>query len=321
MKPVTIERILCPIDFSEFSRDAIDHAVALATWYRAALTVMHVIEIVPVVTSGLAPDVPGFAPLPDREAVVRNVREFASGAIGTADVPLDVVVTYGKPAAAIQVQAEQMRADLVVVGTHGRSGFQRFLLGSVTEKLLRTIAVPLLIVPPPVKKPTTVTYEAILCPVDFSDASMRALDYALSLAQESGARIIVLHVLEGVLDELDPQQIRNVSVLEYLRSSEQEASERLRAAVPDDARVWAHPVERIVRGRAAREILGAADRDTVGLIVMGVRGRSALDRLVFGSTTQRVIREARCPVLTLHAEIPVEHAGPAGAAEAAAGGE
>ena len=321
MERVNIERILCPIDFSEFARDALDHAVALANWYRAALTLMHVIEIPPLPIDGLAAEAASFAPLPERGKVADDVRDFARPAIGSAEVPLDVLVTFGSPAMAIQVHAERMHADLVVVGTHGRSGFQRFLLGSVTERLLRALAVPLLIVPPPVKKPETVIYESILCPVDFSDESMRALDYAFSLAQESGARVILLHVLEGFLDEVDPQQIRNVSVLEYFRNAEQDASERMRAAIPDEARVWAHPVERIARGRAYRQIVTTADHERVGLIVMGVRGKRALNRFLFGSTTAHVIREARCPVLTLHAHIPVARAEPVVAADVGAAGE
>lgn len=202
----------------------------------------------------------------------------------------------------IQRHAEQIHADVVVVGTHGRSGFQRFVLGSVTERLLRTIVVPLLIVPPPVMKPKTVVYDTILCPIDFSDESMRALDYALSLAQETDARIILLHVLEALLDEVTPRT-RNTAVLEYLRELEQDASARLMAAVPDEARTWSHPVERIVRGRAYREVLAIAEAERASLIVMGVRGRGALNRLIFGSTTEHVIREARCPVLTLHSEV------------------
>jgi nucleotide-binding universal stress UspA family protein len=93
-----------------------------------------------------------------------------------------------------------------------------------------------------------------------------------------------------------------VNVPDYLHDAEQKAMSRLKAAVPDEARVWADPVERVVRGRAYRQILTIADQENAGLIVMGVRGKGALNRLLFGSTTEHVIREARCPVLTLHSE-------------------
>jgi nucleotide-binding universal stress UspA family protein len=302
MKRVNIERVLCPIDFSEFSRDALDHAVAMASWYRATLTVMHVIDMPQAPLGGLPAGSEAFAPVFDRGKVAEDIRAFAEPAIGSVDVRWDVVAAFGPAAMAIQLHAAHIHADLVVVGTHGRSGFQRFLLGSVTEKLLRGMAAPLLIVPPPVKKPETITYGTVLCPLDFSNESIRALDYALSLAQESGARIILLQAVETLLDDVDPLYVPNMNVPEYLHDAEQKAMARLKAAVPDEARVWADPVERVVRGRAYRQILTIADQENAGLIVMGVRGKGALDRLLFGSTTEHVIREARCPVLTLHSE-------------------
>jgi nucleotide-binding universal stress UspA family protein len=137
--------------------------------------------------------------------------------------------------------------------------------------------------------------------VKLSDESLRALEYAFSLAKEADARIILLHVVEGLVNPSYASQFRNVSVLEYYEQMEEEARRQLAAVVPEDARTWARPVERLTRGRAYRQILQTADEESVELIVMGVRGRGAVDRLVFGSTTDHVIRRARCPVLTLHA--------------------
>ncbi len=80
----------------------------------------------------------------------------------------------------------------------------------------------------------------------------------------------------------------------------QDAVTRLRGVVPDDARVWARPEERVVKGRADQEMLRIVADDHVDLVVMGVQGKGAVNRLLFGSTTDRVIREAGCRVLTLH---------------------
>ncbi len=193
-----------------------------------------------------------------------------------------------------------MTADLLVLGTHGLTGFERLVLGSVTEKLLRITNVPVMTVPPPVKKPETVRYNMILRPVDFSDESLRALAYALSLAKEADARIILLHVLEGFVGEPDLKALRNLRVFEYYERLEQDASKRLAAVIPDEARLWARPVERIVKGKAYRQILRLAEEEGAELIVMGASGRGALNRLLFGSTAHHVTREARCPVLTLH---------------------
>ena len=298
---VHIEKILCPIDFSDFSRDALDHAVALARWYEARLIVMHVVPIptVPLPMAGVPIDTPVF-PI-DTAEVTRHVQEWARESIGSSNIPMDVFVTSGSAAIEIARHAELSRADLLVLGTHGRSGFQRLFLGSVTEKVLRSTNAPVMTIPPPVKKPESIQFRTILCPVDFSDESLRALEYAFSLAKEADARIILLHVVEGLVNPSYASQFRNVSVLEYYEQMEEEARRQLAAVVPEDGRTWARPVERLTRGRAYRQILQTADEESVELIVMGVRGRGAVDRLVFGSTTDHVIRRARCPVLTLHA--------------------
>jgi nucleotide-binding universal stress UspA family protein len=297
---VRIEKILCPVDFSDFSRDALDHAVALAGWYEAGLIVMHVVPIptVPLPIAGVPIDAPAF-PVNTAETTT-HLEEWAHESVGSSNIPMEVIVTSGSASIEITRQAELSRADLLVLGTHGRSGFQRLFLGSVTEKVLRTTSVPVMTIPPPVKKPDSVRFGTILCPVDFSDESMRALEYALSLAKEADARIILLHVIEGFVNAPYANEFRNVSVLEYYEQIEEDARTRLADAVPEDARTWARPAERVTRGRAYREILQIADEEGANLIVMGVRGRGAMDRFVFGSTTYHVIRRAACPVLTLH---------------------
>jgi nucleotide-binding universal stress UspA family protein len=135
--------------------------------------------------------------------------------------------------------------------------------------------------------------------VEFSDASLRAIEYALSLAREADARLIVLHAIEEVLTRGDAETLAHLPLSDYYRHLEQDAVARLKAVIPDEARVWSRPEERVVRGRAY-EILKLVSDKQVDLVVMGVQGKSALSRFVFGSTTHRVIGEATCPVLTLH---------------------
>lgn len=157
----------------------------------------------------------------------------------------------------------------------------------------------MLTVPPPVERPDSVLYKTILCPIEFSTASTRALEYALSLAEEADARLILLHVIEGAIEEPQFGEIDHVSVREYYRYLEEDAMARLKAAVPEEARVWCRPDERVVTGKAYRQILQLAAEEDAELIVMGVHGKGALHLRVFGSTTHHIIREAGCPVLTL----------------------
>jgi nucleotide-binding universal stress UspA family protein len=144
-----------------------------------------------------------------------------------------------------------------------------------------------------------VRYKAILCPIEFSDPSMRALEYALMLAQETDAHLVLLHAIEALTEEVRFSEISHFSVPEYFRHLEHDARARLKTAVPDEARRWCTPDERVVFGKASRMIVQLANEMTADIIVMGVHGAGALHRRLFGSTTHHVIREARCPVLTL----------------------
>jgi nucleotide-binding universal stress UspA family protein len=135
---------------------------------------------------------------------------------------------------------------------------------------------------------------------EFSASSIRALEYALSLAEEANARLILLHAIEDILGDAGAQILGHLNVPEYYHQLAQDAVTRLRAVVPDDARLWARPEERVLKGRAYQEILKVVAEERVDLVVMGVQGKGVVNRLVLGSTTHRVIPEASYPVLTLH---------------------
>jgi nucleotide-binding universal stress UspA family protein len=297
---VSISRILCAVDLSDFSRDALNHSLVWAKWYSAELTVFHVYSLAPPLMVGGGVPANLSVPSPTPAEVEELVRLFCAPSLEASDQSVEVVVRAGNAAREISREAEQLPADLLVLGTHGRSGFERLFLGSVTEKVLRSTRVPVLTIPPPVREPRSPVYKTILCPLDFSDASIRALEYALSLAKQADARLILLHAIENVLGDIAAERVGHLTLSEYHRYLEQEAAAKLKAVIPEEARVWSTPIERVTTGRAYREILQIIADEGVELIVMGVQGKGALDRLLFGSTTHRVIREARCPVLTLH---------------------
>jgi nucleotide-binding universal stress UspA family protein len=294
---LAINRILCPVDFSECSRHALDHAVALARWYEAHLTVLHVCAPpLRVPLAGLPGEAPEVPPL-DPEAVADDVRRFCGSLPTSPAGPATIAVKYGDPAKAIVQSAAG--TDLLVMATHERRGFERLLLGSVTEKVLRTTRVPVLTIPPPADRPESVRYHTILCPVELSGTATRGLAYALSLAEESDARLVLLHVLEGATDEPSFGETVHLGAREFDTYLEGSALSRLQAAVPEDARVWCTPTERVARGKAYRQILHVATEERAELIVMDVHGKGVLHPRLFGSTTPHIIREASCPVLTL----------------------
>jgi nucleotide-binding universal stress UspA family protein len=295
-------KILCPIDFSDFSLDALRHGLVLAQWYSAQLTLFHVYQASqPLPVEGTPGGVPVFvAADPNQKA--EEVRRFCAPLLDASGQSVEIVVRPGDAAKEIRTEAERLPYDLLILGTHGRSGFERLFLGSVTEKVLRSTRVPVLTIPPPVREPGSPLYKTILCPLDFSPSSIRALENALSLAQRADARLILMHVIEDVLSDAATQAmaLANLSVSEYYQHLEKDAATRLKGVLPDDARVWSRPEERVVKGRAYDEILKVVADEGVDLVVMGVQGKGVVNRLMFGSTTHRVIREAGCPVLTLH---------------------
>jgi universal stress protein A len=186
------------------------------------------------------------------------------------------------------------------MGTHGRAGFVRLVLGSVTEKVLRQAPCPLMSVPPhaPDGTPAPPLFKRILCPIDFSDSSMQALLYAMSLAQEADAQLIAMHVMEFPQD-MSEGRYPILNFDEYRRQYEQDSRERLEQAIPETVRAYCRVDTRIAAGTAYREILRIAAEQQSDLIVIGARGHGGVDRWFFGSTTSHVIRQAACPVLSL----------------------
>ena len=296
---VEIKRILCPIDFSDHSIHALDHAVAFAKWYGSSITLIHVRPPAPVPYPAGPGMVASFMTPQERAALLDSMnqlqQEHCEGAPCTAEV------IEGPPAGEILARAESMRADLVVIGTHGRSGFERLILGSITEKVLRKAACPVLTVPAAVASAKTPAelLKNILCAVDFSDCSMHALTYALSIAEESDANLTVMHVLEVPPDLPAEGAGGPFDFREYVESSQQVRMARLNKAIPDEARAYCKVDTLVTTGKAYREILRVAEERKAGLLVVGIHGRGAIDRLLFGSTTQQLVRLAACPVLTL----------------------
>jgi nucleotide-binding universal stress UspA family protein len=234
----------------------------------------------------------------DREQLRQQLRGFAP-ADALKNVPVECLVTEGD--VATEVLAEAEAADMVVLGTHGRSGFEHVILGSVAEKVVRKAHCPVMTIPPAASDATEAVpalFHRIVAGIDFSDASLHALEYALSLAEEADAHLTVLRVIE-VPRELAAWAAESEEGKGYVERWRASALTRLHDVVPNDARVYCHVEERVETGQPYREILRVAAEQSVGLIVIGAHGHGVLDRMFFGSTAQHVVRQAACPVLTL----------------------
>lgn len=301
---IEFKRILCPIDFSESSIRSLAYAGALANWYDAQLTVLHVVPTFdPVQLPGdLGQPVHVVNPVP-REQVMDELRRTLERT--TLSVAPTLVAESGHVPTTLVDRALSIGADLIVMGTHGRRGFKRLLLGSVTEAVLHEAPCPVLTVPPRAGAAAsdTVTFKRILCPTDFSPSSLQALGFALDLARQADGRLTVIHVLEWLADE-EPRMSIHFNIPEYRRSLEADARERLRMLLAEESQTWAEIDTTLAFGRAYREILRAAETNDADLIVMGAQGRGGVDLALFGSSTQQVVRGAACPVLTVRSVRP-----------------
>jgi nucleotide-binding universal stress UspA family protein len=295
----TLQRILCPIDFSDCSAHALNYAVAIARATGASVTAFLVAPgtaPTPMMGSPLYPPMV-FSP-DDLEQFRHEVDTFVTSQ--NAGASIDTVAVAGNPVPEIVGMSERLPADLLVMGTHGRSGFDRLMLGSVTEKVLRRAMCPVLTVPPRVPDAVSIggpIFSRILCAIDFSPSSLKALEYARSFAREAGSRLCLAHVVEPV-SVFDPvmADASGAAIVDD-RLAKESAHHRL----DDLARGVPEAVSEVVTsGKPYRELLRLAAEQQSDLIVIGVHGGLS-GVLAFGSTTNQIVRQATCPVLSLRA--------------------
>ena len=289
-----IKCILCPIDFSEFSVSAYLHALSLAQHYRAKLFVQQVVELSRYPSASFAASAGLYREFCERlvENAEEDLQEFLKSHPNEYIQP-ERAVQLGIAPDCILAFAEAQNVDLIVMGTHGRRGVDRFMLGSVTERVMRKAACPVLAVRKPPHDPIgpgrqgSVHLSRVLLCTDFSENSQRALDYAISLATEYKAELILLHVLEDISVSANIEQAITTTTLQLDR------------LIPLEGREMGR-IKTLVRiGKPYQQIIQLALEAQSDVVVMGVHGRGALDLAVFGSTAHRVLQLGRCPVVII----------------------
>jgi nucleotide-binding universal stress UspA family protein len=288
-------RILVPTDFSAPSDAALEYARLFARAWGGALHLLH------VTGEHLTPPHEGG----DRNAepaAMRQIRDRLTDDDRQRRLTIRVV-ERSAPAEAILRYAPSAEIDLIVMGTHGRSGVAHLLMGSVAEKVLRSAQCPVLTVH---RAPRgAAPFTRILVPTDFSGPSDAALDCARALQLKFGAAIHLLHVLED--EQIAGPFGAEVFVAEApetraarLRDARERLSHRVSAADRENGRVTSE----ILFGPTASTIVHYADDNGFDLVLMGTHGRTGLAHLLMGSVAERVVRSAACPVMTTHSERP-----------------
>lgn len=296
---VQLKNVICTTDFSEVSNQAVTFGVALAKELGAKLYLCHVIDLSSVAMYG-----EGFSdPLEQERRITNYAYEHLRGLMDGQSIDWEPLTPLGHTADEIARVAEEKNADLVISANRGRSGLKRLVLGSVTERLMRTLPCPLFVVRG-LKQDYVADanekfgFHRILVGCDFSSDSALAFRYGLSLAQEFQSEVHLAHVIEPTVykDLLKPAREEKEKFQQDLRKK---LREELTGMVPEDAHNWCTPKTTLLAGQAHEELTKYAVVHDIDLIVLGIRGHSLVETLFVGSTTDRVVRQAACPVLSV----------------------
>lgn len=281
-----LKNILFATDFSETSRNALPLATALARHYQSTLILANVLEEVPITSipmDRLPAEIEG-----ERTVAEERVVELLKSEL-FRDLKTEVAIEPGFIWPVLAKMMQDRKIDLVILGTHGRGPIKRLLLGSVAEEICRHAPCPVITVGPHVKPATEMErIDKILFATDFSDGSVHALYYALALAEEHDARVILLHVVQA-------PTMPTSATDEMIAASDM----KLRSLITPESQPAKRPVFVTLLGPPANQILALANREQVDLIVMGMHKPGAFASHWPFEVAGQVIARASCPVLSV----------------------
>ena len=292
---VGLHRLLAPIDFSPASQHGLAFAGAVAERFHSAIQVVYAVEP-PVLPEW------GYAHIPLREAKLRHeAQERIPQFLLECDLDPKLIesstIRTGDAATEICKTAVQEQTDLIVIASHGLGSLQHGLLGSTVERVVRHAPCPVLTVRDRTlrREPPRFNLKRLVVTTDFSEASRRALPYAVAFAQEFEGSLVLLHVVRAHL----PAEIRQFGVDWEEGRCLEDAQERMLRFRQAGLGALLH-VETLVRyGNPAHEICRTAKAQGADLIIMATRGQTSLKHFLLGSVTEKVVRHAPCPVLAV----------------------
>ena len=293
-----IDQILVPTDFSDNAQHAVDYAVELAKQCSAKLHLLHT----PVVPTYLLMDL-SYSPGPEAVTRILNDSQEAldaqAQAIADAGVELFTAIREGTVHEVIRDYAKEHDVDLVVVGTHGRTGVSKLMYGSVTERVIKTVHTPILVVPPGGHERPPIS---ILVSYDFSGPAKRAAEVACAIHGVVGGP---LHLVHSYLDVWGEYTDRGAVVGEAAEKRREALHLGLQEMLEADAKallsIDPQGIEtHLVTGDPAESILQVAGDVDATLICAGTTGKSGIERLLIGSVARRLLHESRVPLLLTH---------------------
>ncbi len=288
---ITLKNVLYLTDFSEPSEAALPFAISIAREYEAKVFTFHV--VIPAVYTYTTPELTAAALEAQDEAAQLNMQRVEAQLSGLSH---DSVIERGTGIwPGIERMIKDHAIDLIVLGTHGRTGAQKLLLGSAAEEIFRRSHVPVLTIGPAEHGGThkAAKFRRVLFATDFTEESLAAAPYAISMAQENQARLVLLHVMK------EPETVPTDRAAEDAMSS---ALFQLHEIVPEAAELWCKPEAVVQFGNPADQIVKIAKDRDADLIVLGVRdahGFMGAATHLERTTAHKVVVHAKCPVLTI----------------------
>ena len=306
IRMLKIEKILVPVDFSVHSRDALKAALALKRDFGAELILLHVFDISQLLGLGwtvYGESLEGEVMLRMEKDSQKALDDFA-GEMQVGSDTARLVVARGKPFIEVVRVARAENVDMVAMGTHGRKGIELLVLGSNAEKVVRKAPCSVMTLRHDDKRPPKpFPAKKILVPTDFSLTSERAMSMAVRIASKYSAEIILLHVFSDFNVEEAVHWTSYIST----DKTEAELEEKIFKRANEELDVFigkfplgdlkVRPV--VLNDKPHDGIVDLAEDEKVDLIVMGTHGRTGVSHLLLGSTAEKVVRSAACPVLTV----------------------
>ncbi|WP_266081863.1 universal stress protein [Haladaptatus caseinilyticus] len=283
------EDILLPFDGTEGSAEVLHHASEIAHWSDATIHVLYVADT----TRDSITVVEGH-PVDALVQVGQAIVEEAKETLRTLGVDYDSDVVQGNPAPTIVEYAERYNHDLIVMPTHGREGVSRYLIGSVSEKVVRLSSVPVLTARMQPDEQFAFPYENILIPTDGSTSATYAAQHGISLAAALDATVHVLSVVDDT--SLGPDIRSAISNQETEQATTKFVDDLLSEA---ESHGITNTVRHVEYGSPISKILGCIETNDVHAVVMGTKGRRGTDRILLGSVAEKTVRSAPVPVITV----------------------
>jgi nucleotide-binding universal stress UspA family protein len=286
-----LQKILVPVDFGQASQKAFDTAVMLSGYFLSEITLLHVIPADKVSDE-------------TEKLIMKNIRsemnKLLNDSVSENVKSVELLIEKGNPIEQITEVAENKEMNLIIMGEGNHSENEHFKLGSTTERMMQKNEIPLMVV----KNESVKPLKKILCPVDFSESSKRALTNAIFLSNRFGAQLTIMNVFTPV--EIFSYWINVDNKKENQLQLQQQKTEFDHFLKDFHINKDSHVVK-IAQGEPEEEILKEIKNQGIDLLIMGTTGKTGLSKIFLGSVTEKVTREVPCNfIVTNEAEISGE---------------